>query len=50
MHYGCANGFQDFVTYFLDEVLFLEVVHIDDHLLLKNAHVALGILSLCVIC
>jgi hypothetical protein len=47
---GVPMGFQDFVTHFLDEVLSLDVVHIDDHLLLRNAHVALGILSLCVIC
>jgi len=41
---------QDFVTHFLDEVLFQNMMHIDDFLLLGDAQVALGILFSCVIC
>ncbi len=41
-----ATGSQDFVTHFLDEALFLDVVHTDDLPLLGDAQVALGILSL----
>jgi len=42
-------GFQNFVTLFLDEVLFQGVVPIDDLPLLGNAHVALDILFSCVV-
>jgi hypothetical protein len=42
-------GFQNFVTHFLDEVLFQGVVHINDLPLLGDAHVALDILFSCVI-
>ncbi len=42
--------FQDFVTNILVEALFQDVVHINDFLLLGNAHVMLGILSSCVTC
>ncbi len=38
-------GFQNFVTQFLDEVLFQDVVHINDFPFLKDAWVALDILS-----
>jgi hypothetical protein len=41
-------GFQDFATHFLDDVLFQDVAHIDDLLLLGDAQVALGILASCV--
>jgi hypothetical protein len=34
---GVLMGSQDFVTHFLDKVLFQDVVHIDDFLLLGNA-------------
>jgi hypothetical protein len=37
-------SFQDFATHFLDE----DVVHIDDLLLLRDTHIALGILTSCV--
>jgi len=47
---GVLTGFQIFVTHFLDEVLFQDVVHMDNLPLLGNAQVALGILSSCVIC
>jgi len=42
-------GFQNFVTHFLDEVLSQDMSHINDLLLLKDAHVALGIFSSCVV-
>jgi len=42
-------SFQDFATHFLDEILFQDVVHIDDFFLLGDAQVTLGILSSCVI-
>jgi hypothetical protein len=42
-------GFQGFVTHFLDEVLFQDVVHINDLFLLGDTKVALGILSSLVI-
>jgi len=45
---GVLVGSQNFVTHFLDEVLSQDVVHIDDFPLLKNAWVALDILSSCV--
>jgi hypothetical protein len=45
---GVLMGFKDFVTHFLDETLSQDVVHIDDFPLLKDAWVALDILSLCV--
>jgi hypothetical protein len=41
-------GFQDFATHFLDETLFQDMAHIDDLPLLRDAQVALGILSSCV--
>jgi len=47
---GVPMGFQDFATHFLDEVLFQNMAHIDDFLLLGNTQVTLGILSSCVIC
>jgi hypothetical protein len=45
---GVLVGFQDFVTHFLDEVLFQNVVHINDLLFLGDTQVTLGILSSCV--
>jgi hypothetical protein len=42
-------GFQDFAMHFLNENLSQYVTHIDDLPLLGDAHVALGILSLCVV-
>jgi hypothetical protein len=48
-HLGVLMGFQDFTTHFLDEVLFQDVVHIDDIPFFRNAKVALGILSSCVV-
>ncbi len=45
---GVQVGSQDFVTYFLDEVLFQDIVHIDDLPFLRDAQIALGILSSCV--
>jgi len=42
-------GFQDFATHFLDEVLSQDMVHVDDLPLLGDTHVALFILSSCVI-
>jgi hypothetical protein len=47
---GVLVGSQDFATHFLDEVLFQDMVHIDDLLLLGDAHVTLGILFSCVTC
>jgi len=41
---------QDFATHFLDEVLSQDVVHINDLPFLKDAQVALSILSSCVVC
>jgi hypothetical protein len=41
-------GFQDFAVHFLDKVLSQDVAHIDDFLFLRDAQVALGILSSCV--
>jgi hypothetical protein len=41
-------GFQDFVTHFLDEVLFQDVMHINNLPLLRDAQVALRILFSCV--
>jgi hypothetical protein len=49
-HFGCVSGFQDFATHFWDEVLFQDVVHIDDLPFLGNAQVALSILFSCVVC
>ncbi len=46
---GVLMGSQDFATHFLDEVLFKDMVHIDDFPFLVNIQVALGILSSCVI-
>ncbi len=46
---GMPMGFQDFATHFLDEVLFQDVVHINDLPLLGNTQIALGILSSCVV-
>ncbi len=45
---GVLRGFQDFFTHFLDEVLFQDMMHIDDLPLVGNAQVALGILFSCV--
>jgi hypothetical protein len=45
---GMPMGSQDFATHFLDEVLFEDVVHIDDLPFLGNTQVALGILFSCV--
>ncbi len=45
---GVLVGFQNFVTHFFNGVLFQNVMHIDDPLILGNAHVALDILSSCV--
>jgi hypothetical protein len=47
---GVSMGFQDFATYFLDEVLSQDVAHIDNLPLLGKNHVAFGILSSCVAC
>jgi hypothetical protein len=47
---GVLVGFQNFVMHFLDEVLSQDMAHIDDLLRERNAHVALGILFLCVTC
>jgi hypothetical protein len=47
---GVLVGFQDFTTHFLDEVLFQDVTHINNLILLEDTHVALGILSSCVAC
>jgi hypothetical protein len=41
-------GSEDFVTHFLDEALFQDVVHIDDIFILRNTQIASGILSSCV--
>jgi len=41
---GVPIGFQGFVTFFLDEILSQDVVHINDLLILGNAQIALGIL------
>jgi hypothetical protein len=41
-------GSQDYATHFLDEVLFQDVVHIDDILLLGDTQVVMGILFSCV--
>jgi hypothetical protein len=41
-------GFQDFATHFLDGALFQDVAYIDDLPILKDAHVVLRILSMCV--
>jgi hypothetical protein len=46
---GVPMGTQNFTTHFLDEVLFQNVVYINDLLLLGDAQVVLGILSSCVI-
>jgi hypothetical protein len=46
---GVPVGFQDFATHFLDEILFQDVVHIDDLPFLGDTHVILGILSSCVV-
>jgi hypothetical protein len=43
-------GFHDFVTHFLDEALYQDVVHINDFRFLGDAHLALGILSSYVTC
>jgi len=47
---GALVGFQNFVTHFLDQILFQDVVHINDLFLLGNTQVALGILFSCVVC
>ncbi len=46
--FNVPMGFQDFATHFLDETLFQDMAHIDDLPLLRDAQVALGILSSCV--
>jgi len=47
---GVLVGSQNSTIHFLDEVLFQDMVHIDDLPLLGNAHVVLGILFSCVAC
>jgi hypothetical protein len=42
-------GSHDFTMHFLDEVLFQDMVHIDDFFFLGNPKVALGILFSCVV-
>ncbi len=42
---GVLMGSQNFVTHFLDEELFQDVVHINDLPFLGNTQVVLGILS-----
>jgi hypothetical protein len=46
---GVQMGFENFVTYFLDEFLFQNMAHINDFLLLENTQVALGSLFSCVV-
>ncbi len=46
---GVLMDSQDFAMHILDETLSQEVTHIDDLPLLGDAHVALGILSSCVV-
>jgi hypothetical protein len=48
-HFGFASGFSIFCHAFLDEILFLNVAHIDDLPFLGNVQVSLGIFSSCVI-
>jgi hypothetical protein len=45
MHFGCASGISGLYLHFLDEVLFQNMAQIDDLFLLRDAQVALGILS-----
>jgi hypothetical protein len=45
---GVLVGFHDFAMHFLDEVLFQDVVRINDFIRLGDAQVVLGILSSCV--
>jgi len=47
---GVLVGFSNFATHFLEEVLFQDMVHIDDLFFLGDAHVVLGILFSCVVC
>jgi hypothetical protein len=42
---GVLVSSQDFAMHFLDEVLFHDMVHINDLPLLRDTHVVLGILS-----
>jgi hypothetical protein len=46
---GLLIDSQDFAVHILDEILSQEVTHIDDLLFLGDTHVALGILSSCVV-
>jgi hypothetical protein len=48
VHIGCASGFSSFAMRFL-EVLSQNAAHIDDLPFLGNTHIALGILSSCVV-
>jgi hypothetical protein len=47
---GVLKGYWDFVLHFLDEVLFQDVTHINDFLLLGDTHVAVGIMSSSIAC
>ncbi len=49
LHFGCVCGFSRLCHAFLEEALSQDMVHIDDVPLMGDAHVALGILSSCVI-
>jgi len=50
-YFGCTNGFsQNFATHFLDEVLFQDMVHIDNLPLLGNNQIVLNILFSCEVC
>jgi hypothetical protein len=48
MHFGVPVGFYDFVTHFLNEVLFQDVAYIDDLPFFGNTQVTLRILFSCV--
>ncbi len=49
-HFGCANGFLELATHFLDEALSQNMVYINNFPLLRDTHVALSILFSCVTC
>jgi hypothetical protein len=46
---GVLVSSQDFVMFFLDEALFLDMAHINDLLFWGNAQVVLGILFSCIV-
>jgi len=46
---GVLVNYQDFAMFFKNEVLFLNMVHIDDFPFLGNAQVVFSILSSCII-